>query len=330
MSLHSPWFLLALLLVPALLWAVRLAGRRRRDIAVVRMPALDTLRAVATRSPSHRRWLPVALFAVALAFLAVGLSRPERPVSVPSKRTSVMLVTDASRSMLATDVPPNRLVAAVTAAKRFLSSVPSSTRVGLVGYSTTPHTIVPPTADRDEMRRALDGLEADGGTATGDALSIALDALQSEGEAAITAGRTPGAVLLLSDGRTSNGANPVEVATLARRLRIPIYTVALGTPNGTFEAPGGFGTPGGGFGGGTQTVRAPPDPETLRRIAERSGGQAFTVDDADELRRIYARLGARVGSEMEEQELTAVFAGLGLVALLAAVGLGVRWRPRPL
>jgi len=327
MSLHSPWWLLALLAVPWLLLAVHEARRRRRDVSVVRTPALATLRAIAPRTPSYRRWLPVALLALTFALLAVGLARPERTVSVPTKRTSVVLVMDASRSMLATDVPPSRLAAAMRAAKRFLATVPSATRVGLVGYSTSPHTIVEPTTDRRLMRDALDGLQADGGTATGDALAVALDALQAEGAAQGGDDRPPGAIVLLSDGMTSNGEDPVEVASVARRLRIPVFTVALGTQDGTVEVPGGLGAPGG-FGGGSQTLPVPPDPETLRRIARRSGGEALNVDDADELQRVYQRIGARVGSETEQEELTAGVAGLAMIALLAAGGLGLLWRPR--
>ncbi|MDX8152317.1 VWA domain-containing protein [Patulibacter brassicae] len=324
MSLHAPWSLLALLLVPVLLLAIR-AAARRPNRHVVRMPALATLRTVVPATPSHRRWLPLALLLLAVALLVLALARPQRTVAVPEKRTSVMLVSDASRSMLATDVPPTRLDAARAAAIQFLRTVPRSVRVGVVGYSTTPHTIVEPTTNRQAARSALESLQADGATATGDALSVALDALQAEGDAR-GSDRSPGAILLLSDGAAQGGADPVEVAGVARQLRIPIYTVALGTPNGTYQVPGGVGP--GGWSQGPQTRAATPDPATLRRIARISGGQAFTVDDASELRRIYERLGQRVGSEEEQRELTAGVGGAALVALVLALVLGLRWRPR--
>ena len=109
----------------------------------------------------------------------------------------------------------------------------------------------PPSTDRDDVRSLIDGLVADGGTAAGDALQSALDALDDAGVGG--KGRPPAAIILLSDGATTTGADPVEVAREAGKRDIPIYTVALGTPDGT--VPGGFGG----------SIPVPPDPETLQR-----------------------------------------------------------------
>lgn len=302
MSFASPIGLLALLALP--LGALALwAARRRRRREALRFPALDTLAGVLPARPQWRRWLPAALSALAVAALALALAKPQRTVAVPVEEASVMLVSDASGSMAATDVDPTRLDAARAAAHTFLDEVPGSVRLGLVGFSSVPHTILRPTHDRDTLGETLDGLVADGGTATGDALAEALTALEPEREGAR---RPPSAILLLSDGATTDGRDPVEVAREAARLRIPIYTVALGTPEG--ELPGG---PRG-------AVPVPPDPETMREISRVSGGEAYTAEDGDELRGIYQRLGSQIGTRSRKREMTAGFAGAGLVLLLAA------------
>jgi len=101
---------------------------------------------------------------------------------------------------------------------------------------TTPPP--PPLPARPPVRRgAIDALAADGGTATGDALSAALDRLEARrGDGGRTA---PAAVVLLSDGKTTEGSDPLRAADRARRLRIPVSTVALGTPDGTVPGPMG-------------------------------------------------------------------------------------------
>lgn len=314
MTFASPAFLLALALLPLLL-AAYLWQRRRRRRFVVRFPAAAVVAAVAGRTPAWRRWLAPILLGGAVAVLSLALARPQATVAVPVERASVMLVTDASGSMRASDVAPTRLNAAQSAAQRFLDRVPASLLVGFVAYSNSPDTVVEPSIDRVPVRSALSGLSANGGTATGDALNAALDRLEArqtdDGRVA------PAAVVLLSDGKTTAGANPMEAARRSGELGIPIYTVALGTADGVI-----YNGPYGGL------LQVPPDPETLREIAELSGGAAFRVDDADELDRVYERLGSEIGTRDERREVSAAFAGAGLVLLLAGLGAGLRWRGR--
>jgi Ca-activated chloride channel family protein len=226
-----------------------------------------------------------------------------------------MLVQDASGSMDATDVAPSRLAAAVDSAQAFLDRVPPATRVGLVVYGTAPYTAQPPSTDRDLVRATLDSVVADGGTATGDALDVALDRLEARKG---RDGRVPpAAIVLLSDGKTTQGGDPLEAADRARALGVPVFTVALGTPEGVL--------PGGPLG---RPIPVPPDPETLRQIAQRSGGQAFQVEDAGELDAVYENLGSRIGTREERREVSAAFAAAGLLLLLGGVGAGLRWRSR--
>jgi Ca-activated chloride channel family protein len=310
----APAFLAALLIIPLGAAALVYARRRRRKYAV-RFPAAMTLAGVLPRTPAWRRRVPPALLALAAAALVLALARPQATVAEPVERASVMLVMDTSRSMLADDVDPTRLEAARSAALRFLERVPERLQVGLVAFSTSPHTSIPPTTERDEVRYTLSALGADGGTATGDAIISALGRLeQVRGK---DDKRAPSAIVLLSDGKATDGTNPVEAAKAAGRLGIPIYTVALGTEEGIVSG-GPFSAP----------ISVPPDPETLRQMALESGGRAYEVKDAKELDRVYERLGSQVGVKKKRREVSSAFAGAGLLLLLLATATGARWRGR--
>jgi Ca-activated chloride channel homolog len=310
-SFASPVFLATLALVPVVLGAY-LATRRRARRYAVRFPGVATLSPLLPRVSSWRRRVPLALFLASLAALSLALARPHATVAVPQEQASIVLVTDVSRSMLAEDVEPSRLEAARSAAKRFLSEVPDEARVGVVAFSTDPHTIEPPTDDRGKVEDVLDSLNADGGTATGDALAAALD-LVDKGPAAK---RPPAAIVLLSDGETTVGREPIPVARAARRLHIPIHTVALGTSDATIRTPTG------------ELIPVPPDPDTMRRIAQVSGGRAFQAENADDVSRIYETLGSRVATKKEEREITVAFAASGGLLLAAAAALGLRGTAR--
>ena len=313
MSFVSPLALLFLLAVPLALLAHVMAGRRRRRYPV-RFPAFATLAAVAAPEPRWRRHVPAGLLALALAALAVSLARPERTVQVPVERASVVLVTDISRSMSATDVSPTRLEAARGAAESFLDKVPDELRVGLVAFSDSAQTLQTPTTDHDAVSSALELLQPIAGTATGAGLGTALDDLKVRpGEGSQR--RPPAALVLLSDGSATDGAAADQVAEEARRQRVPIYTVALGTPDGEIEIQG-------------RTLRVPPDPAALQRIAETSGGQAFEAEDADQLDAVYDRLGSQIGTKPEKQEITSVFAGGALLLLAAALAGALRFGGR--
>ncbi|WP_026910644.1 VWA domain-containing protein [Patulibacter minatonensis] len=316
-ALDAPLFLVTLLLIPAGLYAIH-ASRARRRRNAIRMPATATLKAVVAAQPSHRRWIPIALLALALALMSVGLTRPEVTKTSPESRSTVELVIDSSGSMGSEDVQPTRMEAVQNAARRFLKGVPKQTRVGLVGYAETPSIVQEPTTDRGVVNRQVDALVPGGSTFTGSALAVALDAVRAEGDPAKNDGvRPPGAIILLSDGKPSPGdEDPLAVATTAKAQRVPIYTVSLGTPDGVVpDGQGGF-----------QPV--PPDPQLMQQIAQTSGGESFSVGDAGQLEEIYKSLGTRVATEAEQREITWIFALAAFLALATALGLGVRWRGR--
>jgi Ca-activated chloride channel homolog len=311
MSFESPLLLLALLLLPAGALLYGAHSRRAKRAAGAFAPA-PLLPSVAPRRPGWRRHAPFALYALAVAGLVVALARPEITVAVPDERASIILATDTSGSMQATDVPPSRLIAAREAGVEFLEDVPEEVRVGSVIFNHAIQSMEPPTSDRAAVRAALDRLRPSGGTATGEALAGALG-MVATGRAG---GGAPAAIVLLSDGASTHGREPLAVADEAARRRIPIYTVALGTDAGTIRLE----TP-----AGTRSRAVPPDRDTLRRLAASSGGRYFEADDRPELSEVYERLGSEVGKRDEEREVSAAFAGAGALLLLAGGGLSLHW-----
>src|SRR3954447_7240975 len=308
MSFASPWWLPALLLVP-LAGAAYWRGRARARRYAVRFPAVATLKVAAGTVPAWRRHAPALLALAALTALALALGKPNATARVPVERASIMLVTDHSGSMQATDVQPTRLEAADSAAHDFLDKVPAQTRVGVVAFAAEPDEVQAPTADHDVARRAIDAQRAEGATATGDALETALGLLKRDPT------HPPSAIVLLSDGATTTGRDPLDVAEEAKRAHIPVYTVALGTDEATVPNPDPFGPP----------LQAAPDPETLRRISEITGGRAFTASDQSELSDIYSSLGSKLGTREVHHQITAGFAIGGLLLLLGAAVTSQRW-----
>ena len=309
MSFAEPLLLLGLVLVPLAVLAY-LQNERRRRVAAAAFAAPAVVGSVAPRQPGWRRHTPLVLCAIALAVLIVALAKPQTTVAVDVERASIMLVTDNSGSMQATDVAPNRLLAARAAANKFLGEVPARIRVGLVAFNQDAKTLATPTTDRAAVRGSLDALRPSGGTATGEALDTALTALASQTDE--SGARLPAAVILLSDGASTSGRDPDVIAQRAKRLRIPVYTVALGTQTGTIDVKTKSGR--------TITRPVPPDPEALRQVSRISGGQSFAAADQADLSAVYKKLGSRLGKKHEKREITAGFTG-GAFALLAAAGL---------
>jgi Ca-activated chloride channel homolog len=310
MSFQSPLLLIALLVLPLAALAYR-AHARRAERAVSAFAPAPVLPSVAPRRPGWRRHAPYALYALALAGLALAVARPEITVAVPDERASIVLVTDTSGSMQATDVEPSRLVAAREAGLRFVDDVPGEVRVGGVVFNHVIRSMEPPSRDREAVRRALEGLRSSGGTATGEALAGALGLVDRKGTRS-----APAAIVLLSDGTSTHGREPLPLADEAARRDIPIYTVALGTDSGTIEVE----TP-----SGPRERAVPPDRDTLRRLAAASGGRYFEADDSPELSEVYERLGSQVGKRDERRNVSAAFAGGGALLFLAGGALSLHW-----
>jgi len=351
MTFAEPLFLFALLLVPAALILYRIV-QRRRSRYVVRFTNVDLLGNLVPRTPAWRRHVPPALYLGAIAALVFALARPSMMLAVPRDEATIILTMDVSGSMEATDVSPTRLDAAKAAASAFIDRLPAGFKVGLVAFSTTPRTVVPPTTDRAQLHAALDDLQAKGGTALGDAIITSLEAAgldpndpsgaagspaptdstapDASASPAPSADATPApsgspekekpvvATVLLSDGANSTGdMEPIPAAEKAAALNVPIYAISLGTADGIVTVPDEFGQ--------MHTVNVPPDTETLAAIAETTGGRSFTAPTASDLDAIYQSLGSKIGYTTEEREVTQWFAAAGLLLVVAGAGLAAHW-----
>ncbi len=259
MSFQSPWLLLALLAVPLAI-ALYLLSERRRMRYAVRFTNMEVLAAVAGGS-SWRRYVPPLVFLLALAALCVGIARPERSTMVPEERATVILVIDDSLSMQARDVEPTRLGAAKSALQTFIDEAPERLKIGLIVFSGEAQVAAPPTSDHDLVRESVGEIglfQGFGGTAIGDALAAAVELGQQavpelaedDGPGQTIAYYAQGeppkernklvSILFLSDGSQTRGQlQPLEGAQLAADAGIPVYTVALGTPEGVLR--GDFG-----------------------------------------------------------------------------------------
>jgi Ca-activated chloride channel homolog len=260
-----------------------------------------------TGRPGWRRHLPPLLLLAALGVLVVALARPQRTVAAPQRQATIMMVTDTSGSMRATDVEPDRLSAAESSARTLLGKLPDQFRIGLVTFADFAEQQAAPTTDR-------------GGTAMGDGLARGLRAARTPvpGPDPRRLRRLPAAIVLLSDGKQTSGAmEPLDAAAEARRQRVPIFAIALGTEDGEIVQNDPFGF--------TQRIPVPPDKGTLRQIARISGGRYFEAPTAKDLESIYSGLGTRLSSKEEKREVTAAFAGGGLVLLLVGGALSLSW-----
>jgi Ca-activated chloride channel homolog len=314
-SFASPSFLWLLLLIP-LAAALYVLAQRRRVRYAARFTNLDLLANVVDASPGRRRHLPAVLALAALAALLLALARPEMTVAVARDEATVVLALDTSGSMMATDVTPSRLAAAQAAASKFLDGLPERVRVGVVSFETGASVLVPPTDDRDSVRSALDGMEAQGGTALGEAIVRSTELAPEEGTRGAD-GEQVFSILLLSDGENSVGIDPASATERAKEAGIPIYTVALGTDEGIVEVPDDAGF--------LHRVEVPPDRETLERIADETGGEYFEALTDSDLADVYEEIGSQVAYDDRKREVTAAFAGVGAVLLTVGAALSLLW-----
>ena len=243
MSFGSPLYLLALLLVPAVV-ALYLVHHRRRSRVAARFASPPLLPNVVDREPGRRRHVPPAILLIALTALLVGLARPKAEISAARQDATIMIAIDTSRSMAADDVQPSRMEAAKAGIREFLAEAPDSYRIGVVSFASDARVVAPPTRDRELVDLALNELRTGEGTALGDAIKEAVEVGQSVGAGSATNEEpTPTTVLVVSDGKEDGGlVTPREATQLARERGVPVFTVAMGTADGVVEVPlaGGY------------------------------------------------------------------------------------------
>jgi Ca-activated chloride channel family protein len=325
-SFAWPQALALLAVLPIAVWAwITADRRRRREAGAFGNPAL--LPGLVHAKPGRRRWVPPLILLAAFALLVFGLARPHAKLPVKREEATVVLAIDTSRSMQANDVQPTRMVAARKAATEFIERLPDKYRLAIVSFSTKAEVVLPPTIDRDAARAALAQLRLGSGTAIGDAIARAMTLVAQPVQPAQPGGPqrggqrpdvVPASILLLSDGaQTVGGVQPQQAAQRARRLGVPITTIALGTRDARVRVP----LPRGLY----QLVSVPPDPQSLRRIAQTAGGRFYQAPNAEQLDDVYRELGSRLGSERRRVEVTSYAAGAAALLLLAGAGLSSLW-----
>jgi Ca-activated chloride channel family protein len=340
------WGLLILpVLVAAYLWLLK-----RRKAHAIRYASLSIVRQAMGAGPGFRRHIPPLLFLAALAVMILAVARPAAVVTLASQRATVLLTMDVSGSMRARDVEPSRIEASQAAAKAFIKDQPRDVRIGLVAFAGAAFLVQAPTTDRDELTEAIDRMELQRGTATGSGILVAMQTLFPEeqfdvgappwareypfadqGSALGTAAPAKpkpepvppgsyqaGLIVVMTDGVTTAGPDPVEVARIAADHGVRVFTVGFGSLDGEVI----------GFGG--RRGRAQLDEESLKAVADMTKGQYFRATTSDQLKAIYRGLNRQLIKERRETEITAWFAGVGAALAVLAAGLSMLWFNRVL
>jgi Ca-activated chloride channel family protein len=309
----SPWWLLAVLPVLGLAGLYVLAQLRRRAHAV-RFSNVDLLRQIAPKGLGWRRHAPAVAFLMCLLVLALGMARPATDVQEPMERATVVLAIDVSLSMMSEDVAPSRFRAARSAAKEFVKQLPDTFNIGLVAFSKSANVVVSPTKEHDRVRQAIDNLELAEGTATGEAVLASLQAIQSVPAGGATS-PPPARIVMLSDGFRTFGRSIEEAGAAAASANVPVSTIAFGTDNGTVEING-------------QTVEVRVDRDSLKRLADDTGGKAYEAYTQKELKQVYQDMGSSIGHRTAAREIAQWFIGLALLFAFAAAGMSLLWTSR--
>ena len=333
MTFLWPELLWALLAAPALV-ALYISVQRRRRKYALRYSSLILVRDALGRGPGIRRHIPAALFLLGVTIVLAALARPAATVMLPAQRSTVILTMDVSGSMRAEDLSPNRLEAAKEAARAFVAKQPSHVRLGVVAFANGASVVQAPTADREAVLAAIDRLTTQRSTAIGSGILTSLDAIFEEPAAQQPAGRrdagdlraatatptalprgsfAPAAIVLLSDGQSNTGPHPLEVTRRARDRGVRVYTVGIGSPEGTVLRLDG------------RSMRVRLDEDTLRRIAEDTDATYVRADTATDLREIYEGLSSRLVLKAESTEITAGFAAAAAGVLIAGALLSLVW-----
>src|ERR1700712_50465 len=308
---EHPWFFPFLLVVAGLvaLYAIVQVARQKR---MLRFANMELLESVAPKRPARWRHLSAILLVLSLILFTIAMAGPTNDVRTPRNRAVVMLVIDVSQSMRATDVAPSRLAAAQEAAKQFADQLTPGINLGLIAYAGTATVLVSPTTNRDSTKAAIDKLQLADRTATGEGIFTALQAIATVG-AVIGGGDAPppARIVLMSDGKEtvpSNPDNPKGAYTAARTAKdqgVPISTVSFGTPYGYVEI-------------NDQRQPVPVDDETLKKIAELSGGTSYSASSLEQLKEVFTKLQEQIGYETIKGDASVGWLRLGAFVLALA------------
>jgi Ca-activated chloride channel family protein len=340
MSFEWPWALGLLVLVPIIIALYVLMQKRRRKYAL-RYASVALVSQAVGKGPGMRRHIPAALYITAIAAMIVGLARPTATVPIPQNTGTVILSLDVSGSMLAEDVKPDRMEATKNAVREFIKKQPKGVKIGVVAFSDFASLVAPPSTDRKQALDAVSRLQPQRGTNIGSGLQIALDSINELSDIGRSTSSQPGnptsnqlraptptplpkpaagatsgppaSIVLLSDGQSNTGPDPVKIADEAASAGIKVYTIGIGTPEGTILQIQG------------RNVFTRLDEDTLKTVAQKTSARYFRATDESSLNQIYDELTRERRFEDEETEITFAFAGVAGVLFLIAGGLGMLW-----
>ena len=326
MSFEWPMALWLLLVLPAIVGLYVWMQTRRRRYAL-RYASVSLVQQAVGKGPGFRRHIPAALYVLAMAALIIALARPQATIPVPSNSGTIILSIDVSGSMFAEDVEPNRMEATKDAAREFVEKQPEGVKIGVVSFSDFGALVAPPDEDRKQALEAIRRLRPQRGTNIGAGLSVALDAIYEDQAAAdvpvtnnpaptptpVAGDAPPASIVLVSDGQSNTGPDPLDIANEAAKAGIKVYTVGIGTEEGTVLQIQG------------RNVFTRLDETTLRAMAEATGGRYFNAQNEGDLRQIYDDLSRERVLEDKETEVTFAFAAAALVFSMLAGGLGLAW-----
>jgi Ca-activated chloride channel homolog len=316
MTFQSPLWLLALLVIAALVGVYVLLQLRRKAYAA-RFTNVALLGTIVPKRPGWRRHLAFGVVALGLATLVVSLAVPSTEVRVPRERATVVMAVDVSLSMQATDIEPDRFRAMQKAAKEFVDVLPERINLGLVSFAGTATNLVPPTTDRAQVSNAIDNLDLAESTAIGEAIFSSLTAIENFQSTIDTATEElpPARIVLLSDGYNTVGRADTQAIDAARAAGVPVSTIAFGTDYGTLDLDG-------------ETVPVPVDRATLEEIADSTGGSYSEAATAAELEEVYADLGSQIGYTTEPKDVSFWFVRAGVLLALVGSVLSLLWTNR--
>jgi Ca-activated chloride channel family protein len=331
MTFAWPEALYLLLALPLLVWGY-IALLRRKKKQAIRYSSLALVKAALGAAPTWRRHVPPALLLAALGAMIVAVARPQALVTLPTNNETVILAMDVSGSMRATDVEPTRLAAAQAAAKQFIAEVPDSVKVGIVAFAGTATVAQAPTRNREDLVAAIERFQLQRATAIGSAIIVSMATLFPDGGydvAAFTYDKRqrpqgnfkpmpPGSyasavIILLTDGQRTAGPDSLEAARLAAERGVRIYTVGVGTPQGSIVGIEGW------------SMRVRLDEETLKAIADLTRGEYFYAGTAPDLKKVYQNLNSRFVLETKKTEIGALFTAFAAALVVLAAGLSLAW-----
>jgi Ca-activated chloride channel family protein len=339
MTFLWPELLWLLLLVPVLVALYFVLLKRKKRLAL-RYASLGLISRAMSTGAQLRRHIPPLVFLLALVTLIVAVARPSATLTLPAQYETIVLAIDVSGSMRASDVKPNRIGAAQEAARRFIADQPASARIGVVSFAATASVVQAPTRDRQEILAAIDRFQLQRGTAIGSGILVALKTIFPDVEFDLRASNPRGelkpspldaatpkktvekaepgsysnaAIILLSDGQTTTGPNPIEAAKMAAERGVRVFTVGIGTTKGEVLGSEGW------------SMRVKLDEDALKNIATVTQAEYFFAENDVDLKKIYDSLSTRLSLETKQTEITALLAAAAAALSLLSAFLSVLW-----